>query len=257
MADPSNFVNWSDYLGVNQEAADAMTKRLMDPLKQQAGQLGTQQANFIGDAEQNGQMRGGYAYGSSGGEQNYQNSLMSYGDAVERMRDPAARQAVMQKQFGSGSALDSAMVGANGGQIQQLEQSKQGVFNGDANMQTEVANRFAQGRSERAQADAATAAYTARKQAAYDQSQKDAAAAQVDAKKKAIADFAHNSRDTGSANYDPNATMGVWGSDFWNGPHQVNEQDYYGSQRDAGIASEAPKHPGKSYQYQDGQWGWF
>lgn len=257
MADPSNFVNWSDYLGVNQEAADAMTKRLMDPLNQQAGQLGTQQANFIGDAEQNGQTHGGYAYGSSGGEQNYHNSLMSYGDAVERMRDPAARASVMQKQFGSGSAIDSAMVGANGGQLQQLEQSKQGVFRGDENMQTEVTNRFAQGRSERAQWDAADTAYQARKQAAYDQNQKDAAAKAQDAKNKPIDMYAKNI----DPNYDPNGTSQVEGSNFWDGNWEgkntttINQRDQYAGY----MAKDQAAHPGKTYKYnsEDNQWGWY
>ncbi len=174
MAD-SNFVNWNDYLGLNKDSADATANQLTNGLDAKRDALTSQQQNFSNEALMNGTTPGANAYGSAGGEQNYRDGLMSYGDAIERLKDPGTRQAVMQQQFGQASGLDSALVGAAGGdRFAQMSKDKTSVMQGDEVMGGKVATDFAAGRAQRGRWDASDAADAKRRQGLYDQNQQHA-----------------------------------------------------------------------------------
>lgn len=113
MPNPSSFVNWNDYLGANQGAADQESQQLLGATDAQAGQLAGYRNTFVNGATQAGMDGAADPYQGRGGD--YSNTELSYGSALEQLRDPGTRQAVMQKQFGSGTALDSALVGAGSG----------------------------------------------------------------------------------------------------------------------------------------------
>ena len=110
----SDFVSFADYLGLNDEAGQQMLNRSMEQgnkLRGEADAAGQAHANFAKEA------------GSPGGEAQFQRSgevarsaLASYGEFMQGMADPAARQALMEKTYGKGavSALDSALAGSRG-----------------------------------------------------------------------------------------------------------------------------------------------
>jgi hypothetical protein len=111
MADPSNFVNFSEFMGLNDEAGQEMLRRTMaqgDPLRAEAEAATT--ARF------NAAKGGTEAYAASGERE--RKGLASYAEFMKGMNDPAARQALMEKVYckGAVSALDAAfMGGASGG----------------------------------------------------------------------------------------------------------------------------------------------
>ena len=141
MASPSGFVNFAEYLGLNKEAGEQMTERLMGE-----GNKLRDEANANADAHLNSARAAGE--GSAGGEESYvaagersRVGLTSYGKFMGGLNDPAARQVLMEKLYGKGSVswLDSALVGGAGaGQIAQ----------GDGDLQS--AKRYAEDRARKA-----------------------------------------------------------------------------------------------------------
>lgn len=117
MADPSNFVNFSDYLGLNEGAGDQM----FDRLDAEGGKLRDEAYGAI--SAQDNSARDGVEAFEAGGER-VRKGLASYGAFMKALRDPTARQELMEKTYGKGavSALDSALVGNRGDGGAELEQ---------------------------------------------------------------------------------------------------------------------------------------
>ena len=136
MADPSNFVNFSDYLGLNDEAGNQMFDRI-------GGEGARLRDDVYGaiDAQENAGGRDGVAAFEVAGERT-RKGLASYGEYMAALRDPARRQELMEKTYGKGSvsALDAALTQAATGTA-----GKMGAMRAD---QTEV-DRFAKLRGER------------------------------------------------------------------------------------------------------------
>lgn len=123
MAPPSNFVGFSEFMGLNDEAGQEMLRRTMaqgDPLRAEAEAATT--ARF------NAAKGGTEAYAASGERE--RKGLASYASFMKGMTDPAARQALMEKVYGRGavSALDDALMGSSGaGQIAQGQRDVRGM----------------------------------------------------------------------------------------------------------------------------------
>lgn len=123
MADPSNYVSFADYLGLNDEAGQQMLSRTMegsDKLRSEAEAATAARFNAA---------KGGTAAYEASGERE-RKALASYGDFMAGLSDPAKRQAMMEKAYGKGavSALDSAFAGAaGGGRISAGQQDAQGM----------------------------------------------------------------------------------------------------------------------------------
>lgn len=108
MSDPNSFVNFSDYLGLNEGVGDAMRQRL--------------EANYKGPSENDIK---GYANAELVGIDNgdvgtYQTNkdavrtgTATYADFLGGMADPAKRQALLEKAYGGNvNSFDSALAGA-------------------------------------------------------------------------------------------------------------------------------------------------
>jgi hypothetical protein len=110
MSDPSSFVGWDEYMGLNQGVGDSMS----EGLDAQGNKLRSAAVD-AGNAHYGAARNGGAAEFARTGEQ-ARKGLASYGEFMQGMRDPAARMALMEKTYGKGSvsALDSAMVGNRG-----------------------------------------------------------------------------------------------------------------------------------------------
>lgn len=126
MADPSTFVNWNDYLGLNEGVGETMANRTLEEAdKLQADARAAADARF-GAARGAGETGNLKAYEAAG--EKSRKALASYGEFMQSLKAPAARQALMEKVYGKGSvsARDAAMMGAQGaGRIQ----SEQRDFN--------------------------------------------------------------------------------------------------------------------------------
>lgn len=120
MGAPSNFVSFADYAGLNQQAGQQMLDRATSGAgKLRADAVSASDAHYnAARAAGNGET-GGVAEFERTGEQ-ARKGLASYGEFMQSLRDPGARQALMEKTYGKGavSALDSALAGSAGaGQI--------------------------------------------------------------------------------------------------------------------------------------------
>lgn len=117
MDNDSGFVNWGDYFGLNQGAADKMAGDLTSgTLKGDAdpAKINDLIEKHYGAARAAGEGTDAGTFKRTGDA--VQAGLMSYGDAVRRLRDPAERQALMSKQYGQRvSDLDAGMAGQAGG----------------------------------------------------------------------------------------------------------------------------------------------
>ena len=217
MADPSNFVNFSDYLGLNDEAGNQMFDRI-------GGEGARLRDDVYGaiDAQENAGGRDGVAAFEVAGERT-RKGLASYGEYMAALRDPARRQELMEKTYGKGSvsALDAALTQAATGTA-----GKMGAMRAD---QTEV-DRFAKLRGERGlqnaqstdayrKADAEYDAVLAEKRAAHKKAMDQRAVDDEDAR---VDDWVRNSGDgdgysaTGNArDYDPNAMISGGSSMGW------------------------------------------
>lgn len=107
MSGPEDFVSFDDYLGLNQGAGEAMSNQLMSE-----GDKLRDEARAATDARFAAAKGGSDAYAASG--QRETKALTSYGDFMQKMKDPAARQAAMAKVFGSANRFDAALTGAAG-----------------------------------------------------------------------------------------------------------------------------------------------
>ncbi len=122
MSGPEDYVNFADYLGLNNEAGQDMLNRTVQGNQPKGGlddvrKLSQSQYDMAGDT-------------SAGSDANYarvgdaaRKGLAAYGDFMKGMNDPAYRQALMEKTYGRGavSALDSAMAGTGGMDAQQQQ----------------------------------------------------------------------------------------------------------------------------------------
>ena len=119
MSDPNSFVNFSDYLGLNQGAGDAMraktTADYHGPNADSIQALSDQHYTEAGAAGE-GQPGAEAQYERSG--QGVQQGIATYGEFLQGMADPAKRQALMEKTYGPGavSAFDAALTSNGGGQ---------------------------------------------------------------------------------------------------------------------------------------------
>ncbi len=115
MADPSGFIDFSTYLGLNDEAGQQMLASTDAEGERLRNEAETASNAHLTAAQ-------GAGYGEAGGEAHFQatgesarKGLASYGEFMKGMADPAARQALLEKTYGKGgvSWLDSAMAGSN------------------------------------------------------------------------------------------------------------------------------------------------
>ncbi len=117
MSDPNSFVNFADYMGLNDEAGQQMLDKTMtqgDDLRN-AAQTSLDAHSAAARSAGEGRAGGEEAFNKTG-EQAHA-GLASYGEFMAGMADPAKRQALMEKTYGRGATswLDSAMTGAAGG----------------------------------------------------------------------------------------------------------------------------------------------
>lgn len=160
---PSGFLNFGDYMGLNAEATDAMQRR-----------VGAQ-----GDKLRDSALRAGDArYGAarSGSLKEYERTgeaarqgLAAYGDWAQGMVDPAARQALMEKTYGKGavSAMDSAMMGNASSNARDFDQTQQQM-----NAQgTRADERYSVDTKLRGQQAEADKSFADSRQASYDKHQ--------------------------------------------------------------------------------------
>lgn len=109
MSDPSDFLDFNSYMGLNAEAAEAMKRRVVGGeggrLRNEARRLSDEQyLNAKGGTDEEYAQRGAAAT----------KGLASYNDFMQGMVDPAFRQSLMEKVYGKGSVswLDSAAMGS-------------------------------------------------------------------------------------------------------------------------------------------------
>ena len=107
MADPSNFVNFSDFMGLNEEAGQQMSDRLSGYGAKYEGE-----ADAAGEEQRRAALRGDKAGFEAAGVK-AKAATASYARFAKALKDPAARQQLMEEIYGKGkvSALDSSLTG--------------------------------------------------------------------------------------------------------------------------------------------------
>lgn len=110
MADPTGYVNFADFLGLNDEAGKSMLDSQMSELERLR-----QAREAASDARFTAAKHGADAYAASGERERA--ALSSYGDFMKKMNDPKGRMELMEQTYGKGrvSALDAALAGAGSG----------------------------------------------------------------------------------------------------------------------------------------------
>lgn len=124
MSDPSSFLNWQDYLGLNEGVGETMANRTLeeaDKLGGEARSAADARVSSAGRAGETGDLR---EYERAG--ERSRKALTSYGEFMQALKDPGARRTLMEKVYGKGavSARDSAMMGAQGGARMAAEKDK-------------------------------------------------------------------------------------------------------------------------------------
>lgn len=106
---PSDYIGFAEYLGLNDEAGKQMLAKTMQP-----GMALRNEATAATDARFQAAKNGSEAYAQSGERE--RKGLASYGEFMKGLQDPGARKVLMEKVYGRGSvsALDSALTGASG-----------------------------------------------------------------------------------------------------------------------------------------------
>ena len=116
MSDPSDYVGWEEYLGLNREAGESMLAPTM-------AEGETIRTDALGAVQRRRDAARGAGMGEVGGEEEYarageqaRQGVASYGEFMQAMVDPASRRALMEKTYGKGrvSWLDSATAGGAG-----------------------------------------------------------------------------------------------------------------------------------------------
>ncbi len=132
MSGPEDFTSFADYMGLNNEAGQAMLKRTQgnyafnnptdDGLLQQS-------QNNLNLSRRAGEQGGSEADTWNANNQYVQKGMASYGEFMAGMNDPAKRQALMEKTYGKGAAswLDSAVAGSDTGAADRFASTKQTV----------------------------------------------------------------------------------------------------------------------------------
>lgn len=116
MSGPEDFISYADYAGLNEGEGQRMLEEAMK--RQLTGDASPEQI-------QQNAMNQYYAGGQEGsGFDDYgkrvQQGMASYGEFVEAMRDPAKRQALLEKVYGGwATGLDSSLVGGQTGGLRQ------------------------------------------------------------------------------------------------------------------------------------------
>lgn len=217
MADPTGYVNFADFLGLNDEAGQEMLKRTTE----RGGAL--RDEVYAANENRDNLARGGAEAFASGGERVRQ-GLASYGKFMASLRDPAKRQALMEEVYGKGavSVLDTALMGNS-------SRTADAIASGEADLKE--AQRYSKLRGERGAVNAANADAYRKQDEEYD--------AMIEAKRKAhkemlakrdiddenarVDDWVRRSGDAGSAfgnefdprKYDPNAMVSNGSSSGW------------------------------------------
>ncbi len=116
MSDPNSFVSFADWLGLNNEAGQEMLQRTSaGGQKLRADAMSASDAHYAASR--------GAGEGGAGAQAQYDRTgeatrkgLASYGEFMQGMADPGARQALMEKTYGRGvTRFDSLLAGAAGG----------------------------------------------------------------------------------------------------------------------------------------------
>ena len=130
MSDPESFVSFADYLGLNSGAGQQMLDRTMEggnKLRDEA-EAASQAHYGAARAAGNGEAGGEAAYARTG--EQARKGLASYGEFMKGLKDPEARQVLMEKVYGKGavSRWDAALMGGEGsGRIAQGQKDYQGM----------------------------------------------------------------------------------------------------------------------------------
>lgn len=105
------FTNYADFFGLNEDTFKKQAEQQLEQFRrqQEAVRLGTDDINKNAS-------KWGYAGASDleGAKKGLNNSMVSYGDAVKRLEDPAMLQAAMQRSGQRASFLDAAGVAQAG-----------------------------------------------------------------------------------------------------------------------------------------------
>jgi len=171
-----NFINFADYMGLNDEAGQEMlNKSMVEGDKRLADATASSNAHYASAREAGEGRAGGEAAFKRTGEE-AQRGLASYSDFMKGMADPASRQALMEKTYGRGTSwLDSALTGASGaGRIAQGQQDLQRTQRDFEERGIRAGQRKGRYADQTAQDAAAAEAYKRQQQAAYDEKEKEA-----------------------------------------------------------------------------------
>ncbi len=203
MSDPSQFVSFADYLGLNQDAGQSMTDRAVGDYHDGKSLDDITKLSDQNLAYANNTQKDGGVYGST--KEAVRTGLTSYGDFLKRMSTPEGRQSLMEDTYGKGhvSALDAAISGNSGGLDAANDKFKQ-----TSSYAAQTGNRADIRRADQTQQDARYAENAAfeKKQAQqrYD-TQQAATNAQTLARKNAIAGLGEGSAfDKNGIRYDEN-----------------------------------------------------
>lgn len=207
MSGPEDFVSFGDYLGLNDEAGQAMLKRTM---AEQSPGMGIDRLRQLSEAHYNQAgdvgIGGDAAYQRTGDA--LKKGMASYGEFMKGMNDPAARQALMEKTYGKGatSAFDSALAGSNS---TANEQAQFDSAQRDINSQSQNADiRRDYWKKNESDFQEGQKRDNARRQANYDNAKKIEAQNREKAENKRIDDYGKLRYGN---NYNPTASSGPFG----------------------------------------------
>lgn len=223
MSDPNSFVNFSDYLGLNEGAGEEMRAKM------DAGYTGPREEQLTALEQQHFHDAGANdpaQYATSG--EAVRKGLASYGEFLQGMADPTARQALMEKTYGKGavSALDAAIAGGTSGAKAQINKVQ--------SQAEDYGQRADQRLADTTKGNAMTAAYNktelGRRQAVADALGRARATSASNDRTRRIDAYG---RYRNGAGYDPNGTTDV--RDDYNplgAHHEVKNRDYTAQQMD-------------------------
>ncbi len=110
MDNPSSFVSFADYLGLNDEDGQLMLEKTLAPAEKMRddAQGAMEEQNSVANTWSAGEK-------FDAAEEKARAGLASYGEYMQGMSDPAARQALMEKVYGKSSVsrFDEALMGGN------------------------------------------------------------------------------------------------------------------------------------------------
>lgn len=228
---PSDYIGFAEYLGLNDEAGKQMLAKTMQP-----GMALRNEATAATDARFQAAKNGSEAYAQSGERE--RKGLASYGEFMKGLQDPGARMALMEKVYGRGSvsALDSALTGASGAEAIDAGVKDAGRIQRraeEAGMRND--ERAAQYEKQRTGYEQQDAAEKARRQANYDQQQAMLKKRAVDDENRRVDSWASSSSGYYGNAYRPDQEVG--GDWFGANPFDPNPRETAREKERRGLAA--------------------